>query len=77
MQAQMDQMNAERAAAAQQDAIDEAVADALEKSAASAPAPAPADDDAMAQLQKLGEMKAQGLLSDEEFSAMKSKLLGV
>ena len=30
----------------------------------------------MAQLQKLGEMKAQGLLSDEEFAAMKSKLLG-
>ena len=30
----------------------------------------------MAQLQQLGEMKAQGLLSDEEFAAMKSKLVG-
>ena len=29
----------------------------------------------MAQLQKLVDMKTQGLLSDEEFAAMKAKLL--
>ena len=80
MQAQLDQMNAEKAAAAQQDAVDQAVADALEKQASPPPTAAAATaagDDTMAQLQKLGEMKAQGLLSDEEFAAMKSKLLGV
>jgi hypothetical protein len=30
----------------------------------------------MAQLQKLADMKAQGLLTDEEFAAAKAKLLG-
>jgi hypothetical protein len=48
---------------------------------AAAPPPAPAapaggDDDMMAKLQQLGEMKANGLLSDEEFAAAKAKLLG-
>jgi hypothetical protein len=43
-----------------------------------APAPPPAassTDDVLAQLQKLGDLKAQGILTDEEFAAQKAKLL--
>lgn len=43
---------------------------------AAAAAPAGGGDDVMAQLQKLADMKAAGLLSDEEFTAAKAKLLG-
>jgi hypothetical protein len=39
------------------------------------PAPAPAGGDMMDQLAKLGELKASGVLSDEEFAAAKAKLL--
>lgn len=45
-----------------------------------APAPAPppaAEDDQVAQLQKLADMRAQGLLTDEEFAAAKARLLGL
>jgi hypothetical protein len=31
----------------------------------------------MAQIQKLGELKAAGLLTDEEFAAAKAKALGI
>jgi hypothetical protein len=43
-----------------------------------APPPAPADDmDAkLAQLKQLGELKTQGVLSDEEFEAQKRRILG-
>jgi hypothetical protein len=41
-----------------------------------APAPSAADDQ-MAQIQKLGELKAQGLLTDDEFAAAKAKVLGI
>jgi Short C-terminal domain len=34
-------------------------------------------DDTMAKLQQLADMKSKGLLSDQEFAAMKSKLLGI
>jgi hypothetical protein len=40
-----------------------------------APAPAPAQDDMIAQLERLGALKAQGLLTDEEFAVAKQKLL--
>ena len=40
-----------------------------------APAPAP-EDDVIAQLERLGALKAQGLLTEEEFAAQKAKLLG-
>ena len=80
MQAQLDQSAAQQAAADQQAAVDKAVADALaQQAAASAPAAPPAagaGDDLTAQLQKLVDMKTQGLLTDEEFAAMKSKLIG-
>ena len=49
--------------------------------AAPPPAPAPAaaaasDDDVIAQLEKLGELRDKGILTDEEFAAQKAKLLG-
>jgi outer membrane protein OmpA-like peptidoglycan-associated protein len=40
-----------------------------------APAPAPAQDDLTAKLQQLATLHSQGVLSDEEFAAAKSKLL--
>ena len=39
-----------------------------------APAPAP-EEDVITQLERLGALKAQGLLTDEEFAAAKQKLL--
>jgi hypothetical protein len=43
-----------------------------------AAAPAPAEeDDATAQLQKLAALHTQGVLTDEEFSAAKAKILGL
>jgi hypothetical protein len=44
-----------------------------------APEPEPAasgNDDIVSQLQQLGQLKAQGILTDEEFAAAKAKLLG-
>ncbi len=41
---------------------------------------APADDsadDQMAQLEKLGQLKEQGILTDEEFQAKKKQILGL
>ncbi|MCY4571333.1 MAG: SHOCT domain-containing protein [Gemmatimonadetes bacterium] len=41
------------------------------------PTPAPAASvDLVAELQKLGDLKSQGLLSDAEFQAAKARLLG-
>ncbi|MFC8598133.1 MULTISPECIES: SHOCT domain-containing protein [unclassified Isoptericola] len=37
---------------------------------------APAQDDLIAQLQRLGDLKTAGVLSDAEFAAAKAKLLG-
>ncbi len=46
--------------------------------AAPPPPAAPADnmDDKLAQLERLGQLKAQGLLSEEEFAAQKAAILG-
>ena len=38
---------------------------------------APAGGDPVAELEKLAQLKAQGLLSDEEFAAAKAKILGI
>jgi membrane protease subunit (stomatin/prohibitin family) len=46
--------------------------------AAPAPVPAPASispDEVMATLEKLGDLKAKGILTQEEFDAKKSELL--
>ena len=37
--------------------------------------PADSGDDMMAQLEKLGELRAKGILTEEEFAAQKAKLL--
>jgi len=39
------------------------------------PPPAP-EEDVITQLERLGALKAQGLLTEEEFAAQKAKLLG-
>jgi len=44
---------------------------------APAPAPAPAANDTTAELERLGQLHAQGILSDDEFSAAKAKVLGI
>lgn len=60
----------------QQAAYEQGVADA----AAQPPPPpapsAPAGDNTRAELEKLADMKSNGLLTDEEFSAAKAKILG-
>ena len=61
-------------AADRQAAYDQAAAPAAAPVAA-APAAAP-EVDLMDQLQKLGDLKAQGILTEEEFAAQKAKLLG-
>jgi hypothetical protein len=50
--------------------------------AAPAAAPAPAEqaalsDDVYAQLKKLGELREAGILTDEEFQAKKTQILGL
>lgn len=40
------------------------------------PPPPPPAPDPMAQLTQLGQLHAQGILTDEEFAAQKAKLLG-
>ncbi|MFI1933536.1 SHOCT domain-containing protein [Streptomyces sp. NPDC020330] len=40
------------------------------------PAPAPAGADRVSQLTQLADLKAQGLLTDEEFAAEKARVLG-
>jgi hypothetical protein len=39
------------------------------------PAPAPSANDTLDQLQKLGELKAAGVLTEAEFAAQKAKIL--
>jgi hypothetical protein len=41
-----------------------------------APAAAPAGESMIDQLKELGELKSQGILTEEEFAAQKAKLLG-
>jgi hypothetical protein len=50
---------------------------AMQQQQAAAPAPSGGiTDDAIEQIQTLGELKSQGLITDEEFEAQKRKLLG-
>ncbi len=80
-QADQAQYQADQAAAAQQAQIDAQVqaalaAQAAQQQAVALAAPAPAVD-LTAELEKLAALKAKGLIDDGEFSAMKSKLLGL
>jgi hypothetical protein len=73
------QYEAQQQQAAMQQAAAEAVAQQQAAAAAAAPpaaAPAAGGSDVIAQLQQLADLKAQGILSDEEFAAAKAKLLG-
>ena len=54
-------------------------AQASQEPAQAAPPPAPAassGEDRLAQLKELGELKAQGILTEEEFAAEKARILG-
>jgi hypothetical protein len=44
--------------------------------APTAPAPSAGGDDRLAQLKQLADLKAQGILTDEEFAAEKARILG-
>jgi Short C-terminal domain len=44
--------------------------------AGQAPAPAAPAEDMYAQLERIGQLKAQGILTEEEFAAEKAKILG-
>ena len=72
MQADMEAMKAQQAAPPPAPAP---AAPAAAAPAAAAPA-ADAEGDLMAQLSKLADLKAAGVLTDEEFAAAKAKLLG-
>ena len=45
--------------------------------AAAPPAAAPAEPDYAAELEKLAQLKNQGILSEEEFEAKKKQILGI
>lgn len=66
----------QQAAAQQQAAIDLAVAQSRAEQAAAPPPPIAPADDRMTKIRELGQMKADGLLTEEEFAAEKSKILG-
>ena len=42
-----------------------------------APAPAPPQDESYDKLQELAQLHTQGVLSDDEFTAAKAKILGI
>jgi len=53
-----------------------------EQAAQAAPPPAPAapatgDADPMAKLNQLAQLRRQGMLTDEEFTAAKAKIIGI
>lgn len=66
--AAQDQAKYDQQVAAQQQAVYE--------QQAAAPA-APAEPDYMAELEKLAQLKNQGILTEEEFQAKKKQLLGI
>ena len=74
---------AKKNAEAYSEAQDAAYVEHAQRMQAAAPAPAapvaaaPAQDDVISQLERLGALKAQGILTEEEFQAQKAKLLGM
>ena len=51
--------------------------DAPQQAPPPAPAPAPPQDESYAKLQELAQLHTQGVLSDDEFTAAKAKILGI
>ena len=60
----------------QQGYYDEEPEPQYEQAPAPAPAPAAPAPDPIEQLKQLGELRQQGILTDEEFAAQKAKILG-
>jgi hypothetical protein len=81
LQAQQAQLAAQQQAAAQQAAAQQAAAQQAAAQPVAPPVaagPTPGSmDDQMAQIQKLAQMKDQGLITDEEFQAKKKQILGI
>ncbi|MET4158964.1 SHOCT domain-containing protein [Agromyces sp. PvR057] len=73
---QQQQQQAQIDAAAQQAVAQQAYQQQAYQQQAAPPAPAAPAVDIVAELQKLGALKEQGILSDDEFAAAKAKLLG-
>jgi uncharacterized protein HemX len=63
-------------AAQDQAAYDQQMAAQQAAAAAAAPA-APAEPDYTAELEQLAQLKAQGILTEEEFQAKKKQILGI
>ena len=63
-------------AAQDQEAYDQQVATQQAAAAQAAPA-APAQPDYAAELEQLAQLKAQGILTEEEFEAKKKQILGI
>jgi hypothetical protein len=74
-QANKQEEAAEAAAYEQQQQEPEAQAYAAPPAAP--PAEAGVSDDTVAQLERLGKLKEEGILTDEEFAAQKAKILGM
>ena len=75
--AQEEEQSAQDEQAAKAEAYDQQQA-AAQQQAYAAPPPqpaAPAQDDMLTQLQKLGDLKASGVLTEDEFAAQKAKIL--
>jgi len=72
------QRSASKAAQQEQAAAYQQQQEAERQQAAAPPVPpqAAAPDDRIAKIKELGEMKSQGLLTEEEFTAEKSRILG-
>jgi hypothetical protein len=74
-----EQQMAQEEQAAKAQAYDQQQAYAQQPVYAAPPPPpqaaAPAGDDTLTKLQKLGELKAAGVLTEEEFAAQKAKIL--
>ncbi len=69
--------SAKKNAEAYSEAQDAASMEHAQRMQAAAPAAAaPAQEDMISQLERLGALKAQGILTEEEFEAQKAKLLG-
>ena len=69
----------EKYAAKDQAAYEEQQAAYDQQQAAAPPPPAPAagGDESIAEIQKLAELKQQGILTEEEFAAKKKQILGI
>ena len=65
---------AKKEAEAQQEMYDQQMA--YEEQYAPPPPAAPAEDDVVSQLERLAQLKEQGILTEEEFAAQKAKILG-